>query len=208
VHDRRIEGETIVFGNYGALWMNAMTWYDHATESIWSQPWGRALTGPLKGTQLQLLPFSLVPWSTWAEEHPNTLALIPDGRGGSRQRPSDNFVLGVAIGELARAYRYEDALGVIIINDMMGQFPLLVHVNPETRSIHIFIRQIADGTELVFSGDAEMLVDDVTGSIWDPERGLAIDGELRGQVIREIPYISSFDWAWHDFYPHSDFYND
>ena len=75
VHDRRIDGEAHTFGNAGGLMMNAMTWWDHETESIWSQPWGRAIAGPLKGTELELIPSQLVPWKTWRETYPDTLAL-------------------------------------------------------------------------------------------------------------------------------------
>ena len=56
VHDRRIDGEAQIFGNQGALFMRAMTWWDHKTESIWSQPWGMAIDGPLEGTRLKLIP--------------------------------------------------------------------------------------------------------------------------------------------------------
>ena len=61
MHDRRVDGETLVFGNQGGLFMNAMTWWDHKMESVWSQPWGRAIAGPLKGTELELIPSQLVP---------------------------------------------------------------------------------------------------------------------------------------------------
>ena len=54
--------------------MNAMTWFDHETNSIWSQPWGIAISGPLKGTRLDMLPFSLTLWASWQTEHPDTLA--------------------------------------------------------------------------------------------------------------------------------------
>ena len=207
MHDRQIDGKTYVFGNHGALWMNAMTWYDHETESIWSQPWGRALTGPLKGTQLKLLPYNLVPWGSWKANHPNTLALVVD-EYARRVTPRDNFVLGVAIGDVARAYYYEDTADQIIINDVLNGIPIVVHTNPKTRVSHIFIRQLSDGTILNFTGDAETMTDDVTNSIWTPVRGLATDGELVGTGIREIPYISSYDWAWIDFYPHTNFWGD
>ncbi|NDJ75999.1 MAG: DUF3179 domain-containing protein [Chloroflexi bacterium] len=206
MHDRRIDGDTYVFGNHGALWMNAMTWWDHQTESIWSQPWGRAIAGPLKGTQLRIIPFSLVPWGTWKAEHPDTLALFPP-QSYSGQRVGDGFVAGVAIGDAARAYPYSVIAEAVVINDVLNGIPLLIHTNPETRSIHIFVRQLSDGTELTFSGDAEQLVDTETGSTWDPVRGLATGGELQGQGLREIPYISSFPDAWLDFYPLSDFYD-
>lgn len=184
-----------------------MTWWDHQTNSIWSQPWGRALAGSLKGTTLKLLPFSLEPWSTWVAEHPDTLALLPDTNFRSYQSPSDYFVAGVAFGfDVARAYRYQDMAELVVINDTLSEIPLVVHVNPETRSIHIFVRQLNDGTILNFTGDAENLIDNETGSVWDPTRGIAMDGELEGEVLREIPYIPSFDYAWRDFYPTSDFY--
>lgn len=185
-----------------------MTWYDHETGSIWSQPWGRAICGELTGTTLKILPFSLVPWETWKAEHPDTQVLV-DESGGlpySSQGLQDDFVAGVAIGDLARGYPYTSISEEVVINDLLGDIPLVIHTNPQTRSIHIFVRQLPDGTLLTFTGDFETLVDDQTGSIWDPVRGLAIDGELVGQALREIPYISSFDWAWLDFYPHSDFY--
>ncbi len=59
VHDRRTDGAPRTFGNAGALFVNALTWYDHETRSTWSQPWGRSIVGPLKGLQLHLLPFEL-----------------------------------------------------------------------------------------------------------------------------------------------------
>jgi hypothetical protein len=206
VHDRRIDDETYVFGNHGALWMNAMTWYDHSTYSIWSQPWGRALTGDLEGTQLQLIPFSLVPWGTWRAEHPNTLALKNEGYAPP-ETVTDEFVVGLAIGDVARAYPYHVLKRGIIIHDELSGIPLLLHLNPETRSIHIFVRQLNDGKILDFRVAGENLVDNQTGSVWNPTRGLANDGELSGQALRELPWISSYDWAWLDFYPHSDFYS-
>jgi hypothetical protein len=38
VHRRELNGTVLVLGNQGALWGNAMTWWDHGTGSIWSQP--------------------------------------------------------------------------------------------------------------------------------------------------------------------------
>ncbi len=185
-----------------------MTWWDHETGSIWSQPWGRALVGPLKGTQLRLIPFGLVPWQTWREEHPNTLALLNEDYGfAPQQSPSDDFVVGVAIGDAARGYPYSIISQQIVTHDTLGTIPILVHVNPETRSIHLFVRQLSDGTILTFTGNADQLMDEQTGSLWDPRRGLAIDGELKGQSLRELPYVSSYHWAWLDFYPQSDFYS-
>ena len=44
--------------------MNAMTWWDWESQSVWSQQWGAAIDGELTGTRLTLLPYELVPWQT------------------------------------------------------------------------------------------------------------------------------------------------
>jgi len=183
-----------------------MTWWDHETDSIWSQPWGRALTGELKGTQLQIIPFSLEPWPSWLESHPDTLVLIALDSVYGSERIRDDFVLGVAIDNFVRAYPFDIVSGKIVTNDMLGAFPLVVHANPNTRAVHIYLRQLSDGTVLTFTGDTEQLIDEQTGSIWEPTRGLAIEGALRGEALREIPYTTSFLWAWYDFYPDSSVY--
>ena len=183
-----------------------MTWWDHETESIWSQPWGRALHGDLKGTQLQIIPFSLEPWSSWIEKHPDTLVLHPSDGRYSGEPIRNDFVLGVAIGDHSRAYPFDAVSSEIIVQDNLGGLPLVIHTNPETRAVHIYISQLSDGTPLTFTGDAEQLIDDQTGTIWNPSNGLAIEGELQGEGLREIPYTTSFLWAWFDFYPTSSVY--
>ena len=75
VHRRSIEGQEIVFGVQGALWGNAMTFWDHDTGSIWSQPLGEAIAGPRKGQTLETLPVAFTTWGAWQEIHPDSLPL-------------------------------------------------------------------------------------------------------------------------------------
>ena len=56
VHVRTVDGKDEIFGNQGALFMNAMTWWDHTTGSVWSQAWGRSSKGPPKRTERGLRP--------------------------------------------------------------------------------------------------------------------------------------------------------
>ena len=53
--------------------MRAMTWWDHETDSIWSQPWGRAIVGQLEGTRLDQIPAAIMRWSVWLADQPDTL---------------------------------------------------------------------------------------------------------------------------------------
>ena len=65
-----------MFGNAGSLYKNGMTWWDHETKSIWSQPVGRAIEGELTGLELFLLPSELTTWANWLEKHPDTLLSV------------------------------------------------------------------------------------------------------------------------------------
>lgn len=205
MHDRRIKSRARIFGNQGWLYMRAMTWWDHETGSIWSQPIGTALIGPLRGTQLRLLPSALVPWAAWRTEHPRTLVLDEEGFAFFRERPHDNFVIGIVLGEHARAYRFRDVAHARVINNMVGPFPVLIYADPVSRRVQTLLRQVRDRV-LTFALERELLKDTQTGSIWDPVRGISTSGPLRGQTLRIIPHNSSFDWAWRDFYPHTTFY--
>jgi hypothetical protein len=185
--------------------MNAMTWYDHETGSIWSQPWGRAIQGELKGVQLNLLPFQLTTWANWRDAQPDTLVMMNDVNrlGGRRQGFQTDFVVGLVLAEDAKAYYYEDALEARVINDTLGDIPIVLWTSDEI--FYAYVREV-DGSVLTFKAEGDILVDEETKSTWDPVRGLATSGQLQGEGLRAVPSLSSFDWAWEDFYPDSEFY--
>ena len=190
--------------------MRAMTWWDHETKSIWSQPWGMAIDGPLKGTSLELLPAGVMPWAAWLEDHPDTLVLS-DAAGGlfefARERFSPDYVIGEAIGEHAKAYPFRSASKEGVVNDRMGPFPIVVLADAETKAVHVYLR-VAGGRELEFVLRDGRLEDVETGTVWSVSRGLAIEGRLKGELLRQVPYSTAFDWAWEDFYPDTETYGD
>ena len=209
MHDRRIEGKAHVFGNFGKLYLKAMTWWDHETGSVWSQPLGQALKGPYKGTRLEMIPVAVLPWKSWRNEHPDTLVLKVDNRFELTYDPfeftQDIYVLGVSLGEDAKAYPWPAVSAEVAVNDRLGEVPLLVYANSETRAAHIYVRR-AGGRELEFVWRDGALTDVETGSTWDPGIGRAVEGELRGEVLKQVPYATAFDWAWADFYPDTAVY--
>lgn len=213
MHDRRLNGEALTFGNQGALFMNAMTWWDHSTRSVWSQPWGTSIAGPLRGEALTLIPASIVPWKTWLEENPDTTLMANDldirGLGSAEFR--DDFVIGVALQDSATAYYYGDASDLRLINDSVGGHPIAVFVEPTTRDIKVYLRRVADGDSatpvLTFVLDDQGQVQDLeTKSVWNPANGVATEGDMKGTILQQIPYVTAFDWAWEDFFPHTTFF--
>ena len=187
--------------------MNAMTWWDHETSSVWSQPWGMAIEGPLDGTRLKQIPAGIMPWDAWLAEHPDSLVLDTEAgpSGPDRRSFFQDFVIGIALGEHAKAYPFRNASGQGVVNDRVGPYSVVVVANSHTKSVHTFLRQ-AGGLELEFELQGDGLVDAQTGSLWELARGVAVDGPLRGEVLQRVPYTTAFDWAWKDFFPHTEFY--
>ena len=211
MHDRRIDGKPHTFGNEGILYMNAMTWYDHETERIWTQPTGTALQGFYTGRRLEMVPAQVVPWGTWKAEHPETLVLEVSGQFGIEHDPFGNrletYVLGVVVKDTAKAYRWEAASRLTVVNDRIGDLPVVVYADPESRSAHVFVRRIGSD-ELEFGWRGGSMFGKGTESRWNPASGIAESGPLSGTRLREVPYSTAFDWAWRDFYPQSAFFGD
>ncbi len=96
---RQINGTTVFFGTSGKLYNNNLVMYDRLTKlrssvpsviqhsrnnlvmydrltnSLWSQLWGRAITGNLTGYKLQRVPIDVTTWGAWKTLYPNTLVL-------------------------------------------------------------------------------------------------------------------------------------
>ncbi len=184
VHDRRIDGQIHVFGNAGGLMLNAMTWWDHETESIWSQPWSRSIDGPYKGTELFLLPPQITTWASWKAEYPNTLAMINDyQRVGFTQKFDPDFVIGLILVDDVMDYYYRDVEAAEVVNDFVGTVSVMVTASDE--NFHAYIRQVGDQI-LTFRLEGDKLVDDETGSTWNITSGLATGWPLerRGSTKR------------------------
>jgi hypothetical protein len=202
-----------------------MTWWDWETESIWSQPWGAAIDGELTGTRLTLLPFELVPWQTWLDRHPDTKVLI-DERANlvyNGRAAVDRFVIGVSIGEAATGFYFASSATQGVVNETVGDFPVAVFADKDSRAINVFLRSPQPGfnspeelpDQLTFelvavggSSDIREVRDAETGSRWDIEIGVAVDGPLKGALLQRAPWVSAYYWAWELFNPHTDFWGD
>ncbi|HEY2798682.1 MAG TPA: DUF3179 domain-containing (seleno)protein [Thermoanaerobaculia bacterium] len=74
--DRRVAGRTLTFENSGALWRDMLVLRDKETGTYWSPATGAALSGPLEGEHLRLLPGTVVTTAdAWEELVPETLCM-------------------------------------------------------------------------------------------------------------------------------------
>jgi len=61
--------EVLEFGVSGALYNSNVLMYDQTYKALWSQIGLKAISGPLAGTQLELLPVKIIPWSQYQKDH-------------------------------------------------------------------------------------------------------------------------------------------
>ena len=199
VHRRQIGGDTLVFGNHGALWGNAMTWWDHGTGSIWSQPLGEAIAGPRKGARLEQLPVSFTTWQSWRDEHPQTMAL--DAAAGVTGFDLDEMVIVVDLGTEAAAYPVADLRRAGVVNDTVAGVDLAVVSDPRDPQRWAVLSRRLDDRTVDLAIDDGRLVDTQTGTAWDPNRGVATKGALIGEVLVPLPGFTAFPGDFDTFWP-------
>jgi hypothetical protein len=199
VHRRELNGEELILGNQGALWGNAMTWWDHDTGSVWSQPIGEAILGPRKGERLELLPSTLSTWQGWRSAHPETLALDVNGfRSGF---DLDDMAVVADLGTETVAYSIPALRDVGVVNDVIAGTEVAVVIDPDDPGRWaVFSRQLdSDVVDLEMS--AEGLVDIATGTVFDPFLGVGRSGPLADQVLDKLPAFTSFPADYRTFFP-------
>jgi len=201
VHRRQIGDQEIILGNQGALWGNAMTWWDHDTGSIWSQPIGEAIMGSRKGATLELLPSTLTTWSAWRDAYPGTLVM--ESRSGRAGVSLDQTVIVVEFGDDSAAYPIVDLREAGVANDIVGGLDIAVVIDPtDPNRWAVFSRVLDDRTVLLEIRDGG-LVDIETGTVWDPVRGIGLEGPLQGEVLGLLPGVPAYARDVGAFWPNA-----
>jgi hypothetical protein len=199
VHRRELDGTPLVFGNQGALFGNAMTWWDHDTGSVWSQPLGEAILGPRKGETLELLPSTLTMWEAWREEHPNTLVLDVDAwRTGFHL---EDMAVVVDRGTHAVAYLIPPLRTAGVVNDIVAGSELAIVIDPDDASRWVVFSRRLDDSVVDLELTSEGLVDTVSGTVFDPFLGIGILGPLADQTLDRLPAFTAFPADFMTFFP-------
>jgi len=112
-------------------------------------------------------------------------------------------VIGVADGDVARAYPLETVAEEDVVNDTVGDLPVVVTVDAGGR-LAAYVRRV-DGETVTFETDGEYLA--AAGSRWARTDGVAVDGPHEGTQLERANDRSSMFWfAWADFYPETEVY--
>ncbi|HYV01025.1 MAG TPA: DUF3179 domain-containing (seleno)protein, partial [Actinomycetota bacterium] len=222
--DPVVDGRRLIF-RATHVYMGTTAIEDRQTKSLWSTYFAQAITGPLRGTSLTLLPAQQMQWGAWRARHPDTLVLpgyLGSRRGhgsahtlGSaqlsrdmrrmvprwdRRLPHNALVLGVLQGREQRAYplaALRERGGVV--NDEVGGVPVVIMADLAAGSGGaLAFSRIVDGRPLTYAAQPGGAVDLESGSRWSPE-GVAVEGPLAGTQLTFVPsHVSEwFIWAAH-----------
>ncbi|MEF8776438.1 MAG: DUF3179 domain-containing protein [Haloarculaceae archaeon] len=234
VAERTAEGEETLFGVSGQLWRDDLVLYDQATESLWSQLLATAIRGPLTGERLPLVPVTLATWGEWQRSNPNVDVLLPPphsdtlrgreatydyfepkyhygserqiiGYDSSGEPARRTLVLGIQNGTVARAYPFNAVREADVVNDRVGDLPVVVTVTPGN-GMEAYVRRVGNNV-LRFrpAGKRHMKAG---GSRWTRATGLATGGSHSGTRLTRANENPPMFWiGWSNFHPDTDVYS-
>jgi len=189
----------VMFGNQGDLFGNAMTWWDHDTGSVWSQPTGEALVGPRRGQRLELLPSTLTTWGAWRSSHPNTLAL--DVAGWATGFHLEDMAVVVDLGLESAAYDIPSLRVSGMVDDVVAGVALSVVIDPDDPARWAVFERRLNGRLLEFELSPAGLVDSATATVFDPFTGVVRSGPLSTEILTRVPSFTAFPDDYRTFFP-------
>ncbi len=227
VYSPMIDGVSENFRLVGMDHFNAM-FEDSRTKSWWRQVSGEAIIGPLKGKQLKELSSEQMTLQAWLSRHPDSYVLQPDSlfkeeyegldkydegkiegkleRTDSLSWQDKSWVVGVSLGLFARAYDWNDLKSGRVINDEIEQTPLMVALESDTASFHVWNRIVANDTlRFSYSDSLKTLIDTKTNSVWDWS-GRCTQGIMQGASLNVIQSYQEFWHSWRTFHPNTTRY--
>jgi hypothetical protein len=221
----QVDGKSENFRLVGMDHFNAM-FEDSKTGSWWRQVNGEAIIGPMKGKMLDEIPSEQMSLAAWVEQHPQTWVMQEDSvfkekyegmkdydegkskgdltRPDSLQWKEKSWIVGVQQGMNSKAYDWKDLQRVRVINDQIKNDPLVVSIEPDSVSFHVFSR-IVDQDTLTFSLNHGKLIDNKTNSTWG-WNGTCIEGILSGKRLTPVQSYQEFWHSWKTFRPQSEQY--
>ena len=194
----------MLFGNQGDLFKNAMTWWDHDTGSVWSQPLGRAILGPRKGAELEVVPSTLTEWSSWRRAHPDTLAL--DADAGEAGFDLSDMLIAVQLSGETKGYPVPLIREEGVINDEVAGEPVALVISPDDpQQWAVFSRRLDDRVVTLELRGGLLVGRDGSGR-WHPATGLVAGDPSDPRILLELPAFTSFPSDFRNHFPDSQIY--
>ena len=202
---------------------------DEETGSFWQQVTGRAIAGPMQGASLELASVDEVSLAVFRQEWPQGAVLAPEPAYLSRYARTDweqrmlktptvmdfpgsgldarELVFGVTVGKASRAYVATRLLRGKVVQDRIGDTPVVLMTGPDGVSVRAFVSRVGEAETQFFLGpDKEWsLLDSATASRWD-FRGCAVSGAARGTCLEPVGALKDYWFDWRNYHPDTTVY--
>lgn len=217
VFSPEVDGKPEDFRLVGMDHFNAM-FEDETTKTWWRQVSGEAVAGPLKGSSLKEIFSEQMTLRAWLELYPMSEILQPDTlyskdytdlqgfdkgtidsdleRRDSLSWNEKSWVVGVQLGDVARAYDWNDLTRVRVLNDTLNSVPIAIVLQSDSTTFRVFKRDSLDFV-VGINGNIQDLQ---TKSEWSWQ-GESINGQLRGSTLPVVQSYQEFWHSWRTFHP-------
>jgi hypothetical protein len=215
-YDRRVGDETLELGTLIEVDRGSLALYDEGSGSHWGLLTGQAVEGPRQGQELGRVSSLFTTWGRWRALHPESTVyvdpeksgedfvldgerlrlMIVTGRGPVRPR---DWVIGVT-GEKGAAVLGRALASVRLANLEVEGRPVVVFMTEDRTTSVVWGRDI-DGRTLTFRAEGDRMMDEETGSTWEPLAGEALSGPMEGRRLPPVPYVTGFWHAWKAHFP-------
>jgi hypothetical protein len=220
VYSTLVNGSPESFRLVGMDHFNAV-FEDQTSKTWWQQASGLAIAGPLKGSRLKEIPSRQLTIETWMRQNPGSLIMSADPLYNERYFRLEDYDRGTMQSSLVRrnylpwqpkswiigvknefasvAYDWNDLVKSRIIEDSLPVLPILLAMETDTTSFHVYDRRI-EGAVLRFNkGIGENNITDYnTNSVWNMD-GFCISGPLKGQQLKTVQAYNEFWHSWERF---------
>ncbi len=226
VYARESLGDTLTFIVSGKLWRNGLVMQDRETETLWSQPIGEAMEGPLMGRLLEPLPSVQTTWSEWNSAHPESdvlrkkeevthsvyqryfddsdrMGIFPIHWDADRL-PAKILVHGLRHWPHTLAITEDTLSAGYPLHASLGEHPIVAFRGSDG-GVRAFSTRVGSRSLTFEATEREGPIrDQETGSSWDLTRGYCTAGPCAGAELTEEVVRTAFWFAWSAFYPETD----
>lgn len=227
VYRPQVDGQPETFRLVGMDHFNAM-FEDRRTKSWWRQVNGESIAGPLKGKMLSEVPSEQMTLGVWLALHPDSYILQPDSafleqykgleqydegkmEGSLERRDSlswkdKSWVVGVIVNLQSKAYDWNDLKKFRVINDVIDQRPLVVVLENDSASFHVWSRVAGKDTlQFVFNPATQEMVDKRFNSVWNLS-GQCQGGTQAGMKLISVQAYQEYWHSWRIFHPQTQMF--
>ncbi len=209
---------------------------DRETGSWWQQVTGRAISGELAGSTLELMPNDELTFATWKNEssQQHSLVLAPVAGHGDKDYDKKweeetakypvpmtfpgqglkdrDVIIGIEIGGQARAFPLAKVLDAKLVEDKIAGTPVALVTGPDGASVRIFRSQV-NGADIELYRDTQSNAPNPEWSLLDSQgntwnfAGCATSGPATGQCLEKISLLKDYWFDWRNYNPQTTVYS-